>query len=38
MKLIGTYNTHGAPRSFSMKITWLNQDDTKGIFSRMVQS
>ena len=38
IKLIGSYNTFDAPRSFSINVTWLNQDDSKGAFQGVVQS
>ena len=38
IKLIGSYNTSEAPRSFSIKVTWLNEDDSNGVFSGVIQS
>lgn len=38
IKLIGYYNTDKAPRTFAVTITWLNEDDSPGLFSGIVQS
>ncbi len=38
LKLIGSYNTKEAPRVFSIEVTWLNEDDSNGIYTGMIQN